>query len=193
MKGRGHLARLKGCTGDGIDTHETTYFQTIMRDTAQFMQSQLAIEPLIIVDPFARNCPLGGEYTNDIDDNTTAYNHEDAIEWLSGLQSNLADLVIFDPPFSQRQAVEKYGAITNVYSTPGYVADAMLAIERVLKTGGYLLKFGYNTTRHKAGFELVKTWVVNMGGNRNDVLVTLWINEQKTLHDYPPISANDTN
>ena len=94
------------------------------------------------------------------------------------------DLCIFDPPFSGRQSDEKYDGHINVYTDPGYVKKCMIEVGKILKPGGYLLKFGYNSSRHLKCLELVKMWVVNFGGNRNDVIVTLWRNEQKTLQEW---------
>ncbi len=62
----------------------------------------------IIVDPFARNCSIG-TITNDIDPETDALYHMDALDFLTRVvKTDSADLVLFDPPYSPRQVSEVY-------------------------------------------------------------------------------------
>lgn len=171
------IERIHGSPFDAIDTHETVYFKKIWRACAKYIT---APDLAVIVDPFARNCMLG-THRNDINEDTMAEHHQDALEWLQSLKSGFADMVIFDPPFSAAMAERKYGESGNIYTLPGYVKNCMLEIERILKPGGYLLKFGYNTTRHLPSFVWRYGWVVNSGGNRNDVLVSLWRMNQMRL------------
>ena len=53
----------------------------------------------VIVDPFARNCSRG-TITNDLDPETQATHHSDAVEFLDMLIEDgiEADAVILDPP-----------------------------------------------------------------------------------------------
>ena len=157
--------RLQDGSSAGINTHESDYFQHIWKVLPRYVTIPLKD----ICDPFARDCVLAYPYTNDIDKNTSAVTNLDCI---------------FDPPFSGRQSDEKYDGHINVYTDPGYVKKCMIEVGKILKPGGYLLKFGYNSSRHLKCLELVKMWVVNFGGNRNDVIVTLWRNEQKTLQEW---------
>ena len=170
--------RLAGGFSDGLDTHRTSYFQTVWKSLSKYCKIPLSI----VCDPFARNCSIAHPHTNDIDEGTTARHHLDAVEFLQTRPSQYFDLVIFDPPFSPRQSEQKSGGHKNVYSTPGYVPLVMAEIERIMKPGGYMLKFGYNSTRHSGSFELVRGWVANQGGNRNDVIITLWRNCQTRLN-----------
>lgn len=126
-----------------------------------------------IIDPFARNCTWG-TITNDIDPNTSAEYHLDALDFLKRMESGSADAVIFDPPFSIRQADEKYKAGRNVYTIPGYVKKCMKEIVRILKPGGILMKCGWNSTRHNLQLEPVALYVVNTGGNHNDISISIW-------------------
>ena len=180
--------RFQDGSSAGIDTHESAYFQHIWKVLPRYVTIPLKD----ICDPFARDCVIAYPNTNDIDEKTLAVYHEDAAEWLKRLEDGVEkfgnthqfDLVIFDPPFSGRQSDEKYDGHINVYTDPGYVKKCMRSIGRILKPGGYLLKFGYNSSRHLKCLVLVKMWVVNFGGNRNDVIVTLWRNEQTTLEEW---------
>jgi hypothetical protein len=169
--------RIQGGSLDGINTHESHYyelgFETMLNHS---------INP-VIVDPFARNCSWG-TLTNDIDENTVAQSHMDALLWLESIDDGIADFVLFDPPFSRRQADEKYTGHVNVYTDPGYVSKCFKEIVRILKDGGKVLKLGYNSTRHSTLLDFEKGWIVNFGGNRNDVIMTIWWKGQKTLDEY---------
>ena len=168
--------RIQSGSASAIDTHETGYFRKIWKS--------LDIGAGVVVDPFARNCSISDTWSNDIDPSTSANYHMDAIEFMKIVPTQSAWLVIFDPPFSQRQEKKYEGGLQNVYSTPGYIADIMTDVCRVLKPGGYLLKFGYNSTRHHPMLELQKGWICNMSGNRNDVIVTLWKKCTITLDNF---------
>lgn len=62
---------------------------------------------MVIVDPFARNSDIG-TITNDLDPETKAMYHKDATDFLRGLSDNIADMVLYDPPYSARQVSESY-------------------------------------------------------------------------------------
>lgn len=164
------ITRIQAGSSDGLDTHLTTYFRKIWRESG--FHGRLGLE---IVDPFARNCPHG-TITNDLDVETEATYNMDALDFLDKLADSgtRADLVIFDPPFSGRQAERYEVGHQNVYSTPGYISKCMNAIDHLLVDGGHLLKFGYNSTRHKPNWECLRIWLAHFGGNRNDVIVSLW-------------------
>mgnify|MGYP002360201158 CR=1 FL=1 len=63
----------------------------------------------VIVDPFARNSTIA-RYRNDLNPNTTAEFHMDAVDFLRYMASTgvVADTVLFDPPYSPRQISECY-------------------------------------------------------------------------------------
>ena len=172
------FTRLQAGSNDGLDTHLWPSFKRI------WSQISVGRPDSVIVDPFARNCPLGGRWTNDINPNTHAAHHLDALEFLKTVPSKIADRVIFDPPFSVIQEKRKYKEHSNIYTDPGMVSNLMHQIERILKPGGILLKFGYNSSKHKPTFEFVAGWILNFGGNRNDVIVTAWKMNQSTLFDF---------
>tara|TARA_R100000306_G_scaffold50065_2_gene47154 strand:+ start:1210 stop:1767 length:558 start_codon:yes stop_codon:yes gene_type:complete len=172
-----------------LDTHQTNYFRLASNDLHQRLFSEsdtnwLANQELKIADPYARNCRIAREYTNDIDPETDAKFHLDALDFLCSMDSGAFDAVIFDPPFSEYQAKRYEHGTANIYTTPGAVKDQMCEIERILKPGGYLLKFGYNTSRHKGHFDLIRVMIVNHGANHNDTLVSLWRKANHNLGEY---------
>lgn len=76
-------------------------------------------EGMVIVDPFARNSDIG-TITNDLDPETKAMYHKDATDFLCHLDDNIADMVLYDPPYSARQVSESYkrlGGSVNMQTT----------------------------------------------------------------------------
>jgi hypothetical protein len=167
--GNGYFDTIEHIVGGvtSIDTHSTPWLSWIWdRHTPR--------HDAVIIDPFARNCTWG-TITNDIDPFTKADYHLDALEFLKRMESGSADAVIFDPPFSARQASEKYeSGHVNIYAVPGYVKKCMKEIVRILAPGGILMKCGWNSTRHNLQLEPVALYVVNTGGNHNDISITIW-------------------
>jgi len=137
----------------------------------------------VLCDPYARNCRWCAPYTNDIDPDTKADSHIDALEFLRMQESNFFHGVIFDPPFSEGQARRYEHGTANIYTTPGAIRMQMNEIRRILKPGGYLLKFGFNSTRH-ANLDLEHIFLVNHGGNHNDTIVSLWRKGYYQLEDF---------
>ena len=168
---------LSGCP-DSKDTHKTKWFQSVWADVKE-------IEPgPEIADPFARDCRLA-KYTNDLDPNTQATNHLEALDFLSSFDRDSLDLVIFDPPFSERQTHDKYdGFGINLYASNGVLmSDCHKAADLSIKPGGHLLKFGYNCNTWSHNFDLVALWIVQKThkNHNNSTIVSLWQNKQYRL------------
>lgn len=135
------------------------------------------IEGCISVDPFARNHskPV---FTNDINPETTADHHMDAVQFLQMLkdQKITADVVIFDPPYSPRQISEVYKAIgkkVKMRDTQSSVmmAEVRTAIEQITIRNSIVLSFGWNSTgMGKDGWETIELFLVCHGGGHNDTI-----------------------
>jgi hypothetical protein len=176
-----NFERIQGGSVDCINTSQSKYFQigymNMIKPTPFAFHAHHKI-----ADPFARNCTLG-THTNDIDTSTQAQSHMDALEWLQSLPSGEFSYVIFDPPFSSRQAEKYESGHVNVYTDPGYVKKCFDEIFRILVYHGNVLKLGYNSSRPN-GFDLKRGWIVNFGGNRNDVIMTILVKTQSSLRDF---------
>jgi hypothetical protein len=161
--------RIRGNVNDMIDTHKSKYYRN------GFLIAQSKLPPnAIIVDPFARGCKWA-TITNDINEEYETTYNLDAIDFMRLLDDNSVDLILFDPPFSASQQERKYNkGMTSIYAHPGYFKNMFIEIQRVLKSGGFVLQLGYNSTRYLKGSTLLEGWVVNFGGNRHDVIMTLW-------------------
>ena len=170
--------RIQGGCADSIDTSESRYYQKAMKE----MRRDRGFQISMIADPFARNCSWG-THTNDIDPSTKAQSHMDALEWLQSLPTGEFSYVLFDPPFSARQAKKYEVGHVNIYTDPGYVNKCFNEIFRILVINGNVLKLGYNSSRPN-GFDLKRGWIVNFGGNRNDVIMTILVKSQMSLEAF---------
>lgn len=142
----------------------------------------------ISVDPFARNRDWA-TYTNDINPATSAQSHEDAETFLGALYHRgiIADLVLFDPPYSPRQVAEHYRAaglvVTGEDTQNGRLYKRVRdAINRIVRPGGIVLSFGWQSIGMgvNRGYELFETMLVAHGGGHND---TICIAERKVFLD----------
>jgi hypothetical protein len=114
--------------------------------------------------------PDGGViYTNDFNPDIVADMNKDAcdLEQWQGCKS-CYDTVIFDPPYSDFQAVKTYGV-----KKAQKVSHARDVVEYVLRPGGRVISLGFNSTGMSAsrGFEKEALLLVNCGGSHNDYIV----------------------
>lgn len=133
----------------------------------------------VSVDPFARNSALA-TYTNDLNPETAAQHHMQAADFLDMLARRgvVADVVIFDPPYSPRQIAECYEAC-GLAPTQADTQNARLyaeckrAIRKLCAHGSRVLSFGWNTVGMGSGFALEELLVVCHGAAHNDTLCTV--------------------
>ena len=140
----------------------------------------------VIIDPFARDSKIG-TITNDIDPNTTAKSHTDAILFLKTVPDRSADIILFDPPYSPRQISECYQRLNltvNIETTQAtFWSEIKDEINRIIKPGGIVLSFGWNTNGlgKGRGFEIEEILLVAHGGNHNDTICMAERKMQMTL------------
>ncbi len=103
----------------------------------------------------------------------------DALEYLRELPDDYASTVLFDPPYSPTQLKECYQneglAYTQEMKNNGYWSKLQREVSRIVKPGGKVIKFGWNTGRIYKGFEIVRILIVCHGSHHNDTLVTVQI------------------
>lgn len=142
-----------------------------------FVQKYL-MRSKVSIDPFARN-KRWATHTNDINPNTAAQHHLDAADFFALLRERgcVADLLIFDPPYSPRQLKECYDS----FGRKMQLEDGQTArLKRIwmesaipcLGPEAVVLSFGWNTVgagkRH--GFEIEEILLVCHGGDHNDTI-----------------------
>src|SRR3990167_4608062 len=115
-------------------------------------------------DPFAgENSPA--DIQNDINQDTPAKHHLDALTFLKTLESNWYDGVLYDPPYSITQA-RMYGTLTPLgekrFTSMKYWADCKNEIARILKPGGKAICFGWSSMGlgKNRGFEMNRILLV---------------------------------
>jgi len=137
----------------------------------------------VSIDPFARN-ERWATYTNDLNPNTQAEYHLDAIEFLRLLeQKNVrADLLIFDPPYSLYQMKESYESVGLKMAAEKFRGrwkhEKDLA-NKLLISNSIALTFGWDSQGmgKNRGFEIEEILLVCHGANHND---TICVAERKT-------------
>lgn len=155
-----------------MPSHDTFSVKPI----GKFVQRYIS-KSLVSVDPFARN-KQWATHTNDLNPQTLARKHLDAVEFLSLLaQDNVqADLVILDPPYSPRQITECYASIgkkTTMQDTQSsFYSKLRDAVIPILAPEATILSFGWNSVGmgKKRGFELKEILMVCHGGAHNDTI-----------------------
>ena len=131
-----------------------------------------------VVDPFANNNTFG-TITNDLDPACNTDYHMDATEFLKMLDPNIADVVLYDPPYSPRQVSEcyqKFGMTVDMTTTQAsYWSKQKEQIARIVKPNGVVISFGWNSggIGKKHGFEIEEILLVAHGGWDNDTIVTV--------------------
>lgn len=143
----------------------------------------------IIVDPFANTSSIAN-VTNDLDPSMPTMYHMDATEFLRGLESNSADMVLYDPPYSPRQVSEAYKRLDKTVdmttTQASYWARQKREIARVIRPGGIAITFGWNSggIGKQYGFDIVEILLVAHGGWHNDTICTVERKIPKIIH--PP-------
>ena len=130
-------------------------------------------------DPFAGELSPA-HITNDLRPEAKAEFHLDALEFLRLQPVDGYDGVLYDPPYSFRQASECYKStgldkLTATVTSKKYWAEVKDEIARITRPGGTVIGFGWNTNGlgKGRGFELTRVLIVPHGGSMNDTLVTV--------------------
>lgn len=136
-------------------------------------------ESKVSVDPFARN-NRWATYTNDLNANTAAEYHLDALEFLLKMKSDgvSADLVLFDPPYSPTQIKECYEGIgldRSYRAGEQFWSKEKYAIDDLVRPGGVVMSFGWNSIGMDAHGEYQKEFILLCchGSGHNDTIVTV--------------------
>ncbi len=132
------------------------------------------------IDPFA-GLYSPAEIRNDIDPNSNAEYHEDALMFLSRQPDDEYDGALFDPPYSSTQAKRKYNMLGKDFTAEmgrkEYWSKCKKEIARIVKPKGIVICFGWNSggIGMSNGFELKSVLLVPHGAGRNDTICTVEI------------------
>jgi hypothetical protein len=146
-----------------------------------------------IVDPFAKDCTIA-KWRNDLNPNTKATFHLDALEFLRMIQNKVAaDIVIFDPPYSKTQAKREYENIGRQFT----MADSQriwheerYIINKLLKVGGIVISFGWNSSGMGINrlYEIIEIKLLCHGEPHYDTIIIV---EQKLTHQENLFEQNE--
>ena len=103
---------------------------------------------------------------------------QDAIEYLKTIDDLSINDLVFDPPYSQRQLKEMYSNNGLAFNHPmnnSYWSNCKKEISRIIKPGGKVISFGWNTNGigKKYGFKIIKIVLVAHGSQHNDTIATV--------------------
>lgn len=134
------------------------------------------------LDPFARNSIFKKfcVFTNDLNPAIKCTHNMDALDFLKLFPDEGYDGVLFDPPFSPRQAKEEYQGFGQECpdTSRAFWTDRKNEAARVLKVGGIAICCGWSSggLGKCNGMEMIEVLLVNHG-QQNDTIVTV---ERKT-------------
>jgi len=133
----------------------------------------------VIVDPFANSCRYG-TITNDLNPEYKTDYNLDALTFLKLLDSEIADVILFDPPYSITQAAECYKSygkekLKRNVANMGYWGDCKNEVARILKLNGIAIVCGWssNGIGINRGFVMNEILLVPHGGSKNDTIITV--------------------
>lgn len=181
--------KIFNCIGlNSADTHNLHPFEKLYRDARNYFVGRSILNP-VILDPFSRKCSWGTKRNDLNPEFFPQYTTHcmDALEFLQKEATQDTHMVLLDPPFSDRQSSEEYGT-NNLYANPKYMADLGKEIFRVLKPNGIVIKCGFNSNPPARGFEMISLHICQMGASRNDILISMWRKNQKTLTELVGLS-----
>lgn len=130
------------------------------------------------IDPFANTSRLA-TITNDLNPDYGCDFSMDALEFLRMFPDESVDGVLYDPPYSPRQVSECYKnvglGVTGETTRSSFWGDQKKEIGRIVRTGGKVISFGWNSGGIGAvnGFEVERVLLVPHGGWHNDTIVTV--------------------
>lgn len=143
-------------------------------------------EGIVVVDPYANNMSINEVFehhptyiSNDLDTQYPTDYHLDATDFLKQLPDASVDVVLFDAPYSPRQVSEvykKFDRTVNMQTTQAsYWGNQKKEIARIVKPGGKVLTFGWNSggIGKSNGFDIEEVLLVPHGGWHNDTICTV--------------------
>ena len=141
----------------------------------------------IWADPFSGfNSPAAA--TNDLNPETPAVDHMDALEWLRCCETEFFDGALYDPPYSISQAAQVYAGfgverLGQHPSNMGYWASIKDELARIVKPAGKVISCGWSTNGlgEGRGFVMMRILLVPHGGSKNDTIVTVETKQQARL------------
>lgn len=102
----------------------------------------------------------------------------DCFDYLKEIPGESFDFGELDPPYTKRQVAEHYrnnGLLTGWHTSAGWIAKVKDEMARVIKPGGKVITYAYNSSGlgKKRGFEITRVLLVPHGAEHNDTICTV--------------------
>ena len=135
------------------------------------------------ISPTQKWCdPFAGKYSPAQIKNDLNGEHEfcmDALDFLKTRKDGEFDGVLLDPPYSYRQVSEHYKKagikVTSWHTSAGYNSALKNEVKRILKPGGFVICFAWNSTGmgKNREFKIIEILLVCHGSYKNDTIVVV--------------------
>jgi hypothetical protein len=142
------------------------------------------------LDPFCgEHSPVPHERKNHLNPAIPAGYHLEANEFLKKWGFSSVDGIFLDPPYSLRQMKEVYNSIgidkIPMEQTQSQIFFYKKEVLRILKLGGIILMFGWNSNCFSPIHFMVKhVRLVNHGGSHNDTICTMQVRTQPDIASF---------
>jgi hypothetical protein len=127
-----------------------------------------------IVDPFCGNSTIA-DIRNDI-----KFSGLDSHEWLKTLPSNYSKVILYDPPYSNRQLNECYKglglSLEGSQTRCDYWTRIKKEIARIAELDSFIISFGWSSAgigKKENGCEIQEILIVPHGGPHYDTIVVV--------------------
>lgn len=151
------------------------YMNGDLGDLGDLMDNRTAGE---WIDPFCRQSVFKSrcKFSNDLNPDYAGTHNMDALNFLKQFEEGSFDGVLFDPPFSPRQAKEEYQGFGSECpdTSRAFWSDRKNEAARVLKRGGIGICCGWSSLGLGKcnGMQMIEVLMV-CHGQQNDTLVTV--------------------
>jgi hypothetical protein len=98
---------------------------------------------------------------------------KDVLQKLKEIKTESIDVLLFDPPYSSRMNKRLYHNKGDSIYDNLYYRKLKREVARVLKPGGIVIKFGWNSTRMNNNFEIEEIILISHGGQHNDTICSI--------------------
>lgn len=173
------MSELKMSRSWAMGSANTFTIKPIHDLVARYLQPDLMIQDKgQWIDPFARNSVFKPycAFTNDANPAIKCTYNMDALEFCRQFADESFDGVLFDAPFSPRQAKEEYQGFGQECpdTSRAFWTDRKNEAARVLKKGGIAICCGWSSAGlgKKNHMEMIELLLVNHG-QQNDTIVTV--------------------
>ena len=98
---------------------------------------------------------------------------KDVLQKLKETKTESIDVLLFDPPYSTKMNKLLYHNKGDSIYDNLYYRKLKMEVARVLKPGGVVIKFGWNSTRMNNNFEIEEIILISHGGQRHDTICSI--------------------